>query len=426
MRMNELPGGLRRCLWIAREMPFPLISGDRVYSAGLAGALAGLDVQVSFLAHEGGKDRQPGPDRPGMRWVGISGGTRNYEWVALTSPMPVTAAIHDTAAARERLTMLLLERFDAIVFDQLGAGWALPTVQRWIADRERESQGRPYRFLRPALIYVAHNHEQAVWAAMARDARGSLLRRLGVRNNAAKVGRLEARLVRAVDRVVNITEEDAAAMVRMGASPNATVITPGYSSEPAPMRTITAQTPRRVVMVGSFKWAIKEENLRQFLAVADPVFAQRGIHFDVVGRIPEPLRQDLEPTLKATTLHGFVDDINAVFAKARMAVVPELIGGGFKLKFLDYIFGRMPVASIGPAAAGLPPAIRNCLVTADDLPELVEAIVRHIDDIDGLNAMHRTAFEVASTEYRWRDRGERLKRAMEDAMDDVMLSPMRA
>jgi hypothetical protein len=97
-----------------------------------------------------------------------------------------------------------------------------------------------------------------------------------------------------------------------------------------------------------------------------------------------------------------------LLAQARIALVPELIGGGFKLKFLDYFFGRIPVASVNAAAAGLPAALRACLLCGEDIPSLTERVVQQIDDLDDLNRRQAAAFEHAQSSFRWSDRGAQL------------------
>jgi len=396
-------------------MPLPLVSGDRVYTHGLSQALAGAGVDVTFLAHQDSQGRLSGEPTDFLRYECITGGTRSYYWVALTSQLPVTAAIHDTGAARKRLAELLAGDkgdFDAIVLDQLGAGWALSRIKRWIRRRRHAEPD----FQAPTLIYLAHNHERVVWADMARDATGSWPRRVVVRSNARKVARLESQLIDGVDQVISITNEDANALVADGLRKRPFVVTPGYANEAASARTISATTPRHVVMVGSFKWAIKEENLRQFIALADPAFARHNIRFDVIGKMPDRLRRALEPKLRATTLHGFVADTQSLFANARMAVVPEQIGGGFKLKVLDYIFGRMPVATIEAAAAGLPVEVKEQLLMASDLRHLVDRIIANIDRYNRLNSMQSNALMHAQDAFQWPDRGIQLKGAIESAM----------
>jgi glycosyltransferase involved in cell wall biosynthesis len=157
---------------------------------------------------------------------------------------------------------------------------------------------------------------------------------------------------------------------------------------------------------------VKQENLARFLEVADPVLAQDGIGLDVVGDVPEQLLASLRPRCRATTFHGFVEDTAPLLAQARIAVVPELIGGGFKLKLLDYLFARVPIATLAGAAAGLSPLLRDQLLQADDLDMLVKDIVSNIDAIDMLNEMQERAFRHAESLFRWEDRGRQLRQAM--------------
>lgn len=387
-----------KCLWIARDQPFPPDAGDKIYSANLACALAEAGVAVSFLgfAAAGG---EPPVDSP-VRWLPVAGAKRS-QGRALFSRLPIAAAIHDTAAFREALAACLEQSWDAIVFDSYGSGWAL---ERYLATRPPGS--------RPVLVHVAHNQEGLLWRDMVRNSRGGPLKRLALWQNWLKVAALERFVLRHVDLTTAISREDALAFAELAPGRPGVVLTPGYSGGWQPERVIAADCPKRVVLIGSFRWVVKQENLRQFLAFADDAFHRHGIIFDVIGDLPEALRAELEPQLKATVFHGFVDDVAPYFARARLAVVPEVIGGGFKLKFLDYIFGRLPVATIAAAAAGLPAGIRSQLLCRCDLATLVDAIVAHIDRLDELNAMQQGAFAAAGQLYRWQDRGGALREAI--------------
>jgi len=389
-----------RCLWIAREMPFPMNSGDRVYSAGLAEALAATGVEVVFVAQREGSTGSRVPSSGPVRWYPIEGRPHHPVRVALVSSLPLAAGIRATPSFRDGLRALLDERFDAVVIDQLGSGWALELLA---------SLPRP----RPVVLYLAHNHERVVWASMATGNRQSLPRRVAIRRNAAKVARLEAHLLRQVDRVIAITEADARGFEADGAPRPVAVVTPGYSGPRHPPRTISAATPRRVVMVGSFAWVIKAENLRQFLAIADARFEAAGIHFDLVGMMPPAFEAELRPRLRATTIHGYVADLAPLFDQARLAIVPEVIGGGFKLKLLDYLFAGLPVATVSVAASGLPEALKPHLLLADDLPGLVDCIIASIDQTERLDAMQRAARALADGQYRWEDRGQLLRANIE-------------
>ena len=386
-------------LWIARAMPFPLDTGDRIYSARLIRAVAeaGADLTVTGFA----------PETPAavatdwsVRWRTVPGrphGTAR----ALASPLPLVAAAHATSAYRRLVQDCARETWDFVVFDQYGMGWAMAPFLR----RHANGDG-------PLLVHVAHDHEASVYASLVRGFKGSMVKRAGLWQNWLKTRALEQRIARTVDLVTAITPEDSQRFLADAPDTHSVVLTPGYDGAVSRRTRIPLDTPRHVVMVGNYQWVAKSENLRQFVAAADAEFHRKGITLHVIGSMPEALAGELRASSRATVLHGFVDDIAPHFANARIAVVPEEIGGGFKLKFLDYIFGRVAVASLTHATAGLPAEVRTAMICRDHLPALVQAIVEKIDDTEMLSRMQADALAAAQARYRWEDRGTALLEAL--------------
>jgi glycosyltransferase involved in cell wall biosynthesis len=391
-----------KCLWVAREIPFPANSGDRIYTGQMVRAFGQANGGVTFVGiADQATDPVPASDAE-VRWIAVEGG-RHGLLRSLASTLPLVAAMHATPAYLAKLDELFAQDWDAIVFDHYGSGWAL---QRYLASpRGRSAQ-------RARTAYVAHNHEEAVLRAVATGSDAAWFKRLGFWQNYLKTRALERYMVGHVDLVTAITQEDAGSFAAQRDGLSTIVLTPGYNGIVAAARSISMQTPRHVVMVGSFAWAAKQENLRQFLRLADPVFERNNIVFDVIGSMPDGLRAELTPWLKATRLHGFVDDPTPLFDSARMALVPEAIGGGFKLKFLDYLFRRLPVATLADAAAGLPQQLRAEMIQADGLAALASAIVDAIDSTERLDSMQQRAFEAAGSLFQWRDRGAHLRAAL--------------
>jgi glycosyltransferase involved in cell wall biosynthesis len=383
-----------RCLWIGRYMPYPLDAGAKVYSARVAESLAATGAFVRFLGHGQASENA----HAGIDWVAVPG-ARKGQFAGLFSRLPIAAAIDATPQYTALLDAQLQEQWDVLVLDGYGTGWALERCRRYAAQR------------RCVIVHVSHNHEEILWRDMARHADEALPKRIALWLNYRKVRALERRVVDAVDLVTAITAEDADALNRSGKA-RTLILTPGYAGPVAAERRITAATPRRIILVGSFRWAVKQENLTRFLELADVRLAENGIGLDIVGDVPEELLASLQPRCRATTFHGFVEDTAPLLAQARIAVVPELIGGGFKLKLLDYLFARVPIATLAGAAAGLSPLLRDQLLQADDLDMLVKDIVSNIDAIDMLNEMQERAFRHAESLFRWEDRGRQLRQAM--------------
>jgi polysaccharide biosynthesis protein PslH len=402
-----------RCLWVARYIPHPMDAGAKVYSAQLAESLARAGASVRLLGF-GTLDAVPHDSS--VEHIAVASRQRS-QLAALLSPLPIAAAIDATSDYRRLLERQLLESWDAIILDGYGSGWALPYCRRYT-----EQHVSP----RCALVHVSHNHETVLWRDMARDAQVALPRRCVLWQNYLKVRALEQRLTRNVDLLSVITAEDAAGLGAQLPAERVVTLTPGYAGYSAPQRTIDARTPRRVLLVGSFRWVMKQENLTRFVRAAEPVFRKHGIELDVVGDVPEELLARLQPQCQATRFHGFVDAMAPFLSNARLAVVPEVIGGGFKLKFLDYCFGRVPVVTLSAAAAGLPPELRAAMFNCADLDGMVASIVQHIDDLELLNAHQERAWSISSTLFRWRDRGVQLRQAIGQLVEHWRGVPLQA
>lgn len=400
---DENPGGGPRCLWLARELPFPINSGDRAYSANLVTALAQAGADVHFLGLSADDTPILPADSP-VQWRPLKENKRAYAR-ALFSPHPLVTAAHATRQHRRALDRLLSQRWDAIVLDHYGSGWALDPVLR---HRRAAKHG-------PVIVHVSHNHEETLSHSLYRAYEGSAAKRIYLYQNHLKTRFLERRLIRHVDIVATITDEDRQAYAEIAPGQRFLVLPPGFSGWRAEPRSIDASTPKEVVLIGSFRWIVKTENLRRVVKIMDPIFERHGIRLNVVGDVPDNVLDELRPVARACTFLGFVDDVKPWLQRARIALVPEVVGGGFKLKLLDYIFGRVPVATIAAAAAGLPAAIQESMLMASDLEGLAEQIVANIHNFVYLNRVQQNAFQTATDQYNWSDRGRELRNAIRNA-----------
>jgi polysaccharide biosynthesis protein PslH len=389
-----------RCLWISRYIPFPANEGAKVYSANLAQCLARSGAFVRFIGFAGAS---PAPEAAAcVEWLPVAG-KRRSRVLAAFSRWPIAAAIDATKAYGELLDAQLREHWDAIVLDGYATGW---TLGRCLAYRTERS-AHPL-----VLVHVSHNHEEVLWGTMARDARGSVLKRWVLKRNADKVRALERRIVRHVDLLTTITDEDRRSL---GVGPARVLsLTPGYTGWVAGERRITAATPRRVIIMGSFQWIVKQENLARFVEIADPLFKEHGIGLDVVGEIPQALLATLRARCRATRFHGYLADVGPLMTRARIAIVHESIGGGFKLKLLDYIFARVPIATVSQAVAGLTAELQSAMLVNRSQAGLIQDIVTRIDRFDELNRMQERAFSVGNAQFQWSARGERFRQAIFD------------
>ncbi|MEL6197632.1 MAG: glycosyltransferase [Pseudomonadota bacterium] len=384
-------------LWLARTIPLPLTSGDRIYTAGLVQALGGAGADVKFLGlanpDEPMGDASVLSDR--VTWVQVPG-EPNTRVRSVLSTLPLVSARFATAPYRKALTEELEKRPpDVIVLDHYAMAWALPTVRR-LSER-------------PIIIHIAHNVETEVTRDIARDFRGDPARRAFLTWNAAKTARAEAALVRASDGFVTLTEYDSLTLAKHRPGIARLVSPPGYAQPKRAERVFSAQSPREVLILGSYHWIAKRMNLEHFLREASGVFEKAGIICRVAGSIPDDLRERCEAEYPSVVFEGYVEDVQETLDRARFGLVVETTGGGFKLKMLDYIFQRVPLAGIDDALRGLPDSVMAHVVSAPDAAKLAHAVADRIDDIEGLQEMQAQAFDAALDAFEWKTNGASLR-----------------
>jgi len=320
---------------------------------------------------------------------------------SLFSRLPNVATQYNTVSFRRALRAQMARDWNVIVIDHLGMGWAWPVVEA-------------YRRRNPAIVsvFIAHQREGDVRRTMARNFRGNTLRKVGLMVDAAKANRLEKILVRQSNLVTAITAED----LRCFANSDKTVLlTPGYAGPRVARRDIDAATPRRALILGNATWLAKQMNLNEFMAVADGLFHERRIELWVVGNVPTHLRANKH--FQATRFLGFVEDLEWIFRSVRLGIVAERTGGGFKLKTLDYVFNRVPIAAIKGGIAGLPLTPDVHYLSFDSMGGLARGVATVIDDIDRLNALQHAAYDECKSDFNWSDCGRTLYNAIQQAMN---------
>lgn len=391
-----------RCLWLTWADPDPPLDGQFVYSGGLIRAFANAGAEVVALALRRPESVKRDNERDqGVLWRLAPDGPRPH-WACLLSSLPHMAGRCRTPKMIETLeTLLYEESWDAIVFDSLSAAWALRTVLAHY----------PCSARRPAFVYVSHNHEESVRGRIAGSQHGMLKRQVH-RLDAVRVTRIERALMETADLVTAITADDGAIYRAQWPTKRIDVLTPGYSGRSVIERRITTDLPRRAVIVGSFDWTAKRLNLEEFVHVADPIFAARGIELRVIGSGERAYFDELEKSLSATRFTGTVDHVEPYVEDARLAVVPERNGGGFKLKVLDYIFNRIPILALRGSVAGVPLRDEESILLFPDQEALALGISQAIDDVGQLDQMQNAAFEACRHVFDWRNRGAQLLAAV--------------
>lgn len=303
-------------------------------------------------------------------------------FASLTSFLPKDAYVLASSDLRQALRNTLKQKWKWIVIDHANSAGVLSEILQ-------NSNGA-------SICYIAHNAEGIIRSEVA-SGEERALRRVIMKIDAWKYHHLERQVVSVADAIICITDADAGYFSAFHR--NVHVIAPVYLGSTLISRTIGVDTPRRVMLIGSFEWVAKQRNLEEILNKIGPTLQSNGIFLDVVGAIPDSLKTRLSKNTSWATFHGQVRDISALATASRGGLVAEVFGGGFKLKILDYAFMRIPIFGLQRALIGMTEEEQRAMFTASNLGRLANVIVENIDKPDLLNTRQETLWGMVSRRF---------------------------
>jgi glycosyltransferase involved in cell wall biosynthesis len=230
------------------------------------------------------------------------------------------------------------------------------------------------------LVYSAHNVESDLVRQLLR-ARGALLKTL-VPLELRRGRREERRALRTARFSLTVSTADKCDLEELGGArihvvPNCV----DDDIEPAPASLSASESPRRVAFVACFSWYPNEEGTRWFLSDVLPHVRSAGSAC-VVDFVGSGIAPRLAAAIRAAGCRVAEDvpDTLPHLARARVAMVPLLSGGGTRLKIVEAWAAGVPVVSTPLGAAGLDAADGTDILLAREPAAFAAALARVLVD----------------------------------------------
>lgn len=384
----------QRILWLSKaDTSDRSVAGDLMYSHGLRQAIIRHGVECMHLTYKiHDANNSPGdiaedklifdlPRRPAFKSLFSRFPSISYRYI---SDEYATCLEHTIRTAR----------WDTIVIDSIAMGWTIPILKR-----TREHYGKA--------VYLAHNHEKSVRSKLALAFSGNILKKIALYYDAYKAARIEDEVIRLSGGVVCISPKDQCSFAHDHPLTPSVLAPPGYGI--ASSRPVFAQ--RDIILIlGSFHWLAKQINLRSFVESWVSHRVARKYSLCVVGDSPPDfvLKMNEEFGSELLNFVGRVDDVQPFLQRAKLGLIIDLVGGGFKLKTLDYAFSWVPIAGLVDAMEGGPLIPDLEYISAIDPNALCDAIDSGIEDREKLVAMATAAHRKCSELFSWEKTAEEL------------------
>jgi hypothetical protein len=231
-----------------------------------------------------------------------------------------------------------------------------------------------YVFMTRGLPLLKTNATRALQSHDVFSTKAEKVVQFGVEDGLAMSASEEAHLLAPVDLVLAVQSDEAAALRKL--APHANVLLVGIDM---PVIEATAQPPARpiVLMVASGN-AMNTRGLRDFLRFAWPVVRRErpDAELHVVGSVGAALGGD-EPGVRRL---GFVEDLAAAYADARVVINPAVAGTGLKIKTLEALANLRPIVLWPSGADGMTHELATLCERATDWYEFADAVIRVLRD----------------------------------------------
>ena len=386
-------------LFLTPQIPYPPHQGTALRNWGLLHGLAARH-RVSLLSFRGpGQDADPAPplsaacarvetvEQPG-RSLG-----RRLRDLALTR-QPDMALRLESAAFRKKLTdWLAREAFDVVHVEGI-------ELAPYIDLLESTSP-------RPFILFDNHNCEFLLQKRACLTDLANPLRWHGAAYSFfqwQRLRRYEREACRRADRVVAVSQADAAALRALVPGLDPLVVPNGidvteYTPDllPAPEMGEAA-----LVFTGKMDFRPNVDAMRWFAGNVLPRVREAvpAAHLWVVGQRPhrrlEPLREN-----PGVTITGWVDRVQPYIAGATVYVAPLRMGGGTRLKLLEAMAMERAVVATRLGAEGFPVTGGRELLLADTDEAFTEAVVSLLRDPTRRETLGKTARRFVEQGYHW-------------------------
>jgi glycosyltransferase involved in cell wall biosynthesis len=382
-------------LQLVPRLPYPADDGGKIGILGILNAFLRLGHEVRL----GGFDEEGRAAE-----FGAAVGTRLDRWFC--EDIPRRRVWRAKARVAAGIGTYLVDKYWSRSF----AAQVLAEYDQWRPDlvhldhSHMGSYGLFLKSRRPRAVVCmrAHNVESIIWRRRA-DLAADALRRSVFGRQADLSERAERELFSRMDGIISISRVDTETIRRQAPDARLYEMPAGYEINRAVNQREAIGTDPRLCFVGSLDYTANRDGLGWFIAEIWPELRRSfpKATLAVAGRSATPV--DFLQAVPGVTYRGFVADVSEVTDAADIAVVPLRIGGGIRLKILDFLSRGMPVISTAVGAEGTTLEHEGIpvVLVADAPAQFVERL-RSLCDSARLRAdMARAGRDLILARYDW-------------------------
>ena len=229
--------------------------------------------------------------------------------------------------------------------------------------------------------------------------------------------RYEQNAIRSFNACISVSEIDNKRLLEMGAQklmtlPNCADLNYFYPIE-------RKDFSPKIIFTGFMNWYPNVDAIECFCNEAYSILKEKipDIKFYVVGRDPKESVQKFSEH-KDIIITGEVPDVRPFISDSDVCIVPLRIGGGTRLKILEYFAMEKPVISTSIGAEGLDVINGKHLIIEDDVSKFPDRIAELLNDPEYAKNIAKNGRKLVGEKYSWDQYGEKLNQLYMGLVND--------
>lgn len=198
-----------------------------------------------------------------------------------------------------------------------------------------------------------------------------------------KIRKFEKKALSDVDKIYALSENDVESMKRLNVNlRNFSVIPIGVIDNGIINKKEDKNKKLTLMFIGTLTWNPNNQGILWFVRNVIPKLNESGIEYDlyIVGKNPSEELKELCESYNNIFVTGYVDDVDEMYVKSDVMVVPLFIGSGQRVKIIESFSKGIPVISTSIGAEGLDCITDYNVVIADTDIEFVDSLRKMSDE----------------------------------------------
>jgi glycosyltransferase involved in cell wall biosynthesis len=389
-----------RILYLSYEIPLPADRGDRTYTLNILRQLRQNGHYVHLVTFVENNEKLPKNAEPGSTdgkaTHSISSYASSITKVPFVAKSPYRAffSYRPGMVANRfshkyiRKVLSILEdepAFDVVMVNHFKIAYVIEAIKAHIGGA--------------ATIIITHNAEAPLNKTLYRNYK-SMVKKFAYYLDWLKMKRYEPLYLKQYDAITAISRTDCEYFTREYVLPNVQILTPSIDLSQYQTDFPCPATDRIVILCGSFLWEPKRLNLLYLLDCEKfRLLYENGITLRVVGNASTSFVKYVNATYPGVQMTGWVPDVKKYYKGCSIALIPEVMGGGLKLKLLEA--AALKKAIIGFAKAITAPGFvaGTHYRQATSFNDLVDKTIRLMREPEEIKRLSQNAYDLLEKKY---------------------------